>query len=277
MKFLNRLRTCNKRASTVGAVIRHNQHRMSIFANSQFNHGNTTMTSSSSSSSSRNINSECKLPFVSPIVSRIIYKKQQECPTLKRVIEIDLTPRLMAYFEVSILPRDLAQEVDVNSNTNPTTTTATANRLPLQIGEEVEEREASSSACVAIGLSKREYSSSVRMPGWDSYSYGYHGDDGGIFHSKGDMIRVYGPKYNVGDTVGCGVNYSNGGIFFTLNGDFLGYAWCNEKVVMDGRVDLYPTIGVDAPNPLVCNFGNEQPFIWDFPKFVATNGSLSVP
>jgi hypothetical protein len=231
--------------------------------------------------------SNSKLPFVSPIVlsKAHTYNKEQNIPKFKRYLEIDLTPKLMAYFEVTILRRDEAQEEQVEQSNRRT---ARRNHAPTAFhvnghnildndvngdddGEELDPR---SSACVAIGLSMQNYSSSIRMPGWDEYSYGYHSDDGGIFHSKGDKIRVYGPKYGEGDCVGCGVNYANGGIFFTLNGDFLGYAWCNEKVVLDGKDDLYPTVGVDAPYPLACNFGNERPFTFDFSKFAATQGSL---
>eukprot|EP01083_Nonionella_stella_P278200 945976_1 len=155
----------------------------------------------------------------------------------------------MAYFEVSILARDEKQEPKPQQSTNNSNAGQGASRnngaggghiIQLLEPQEQEQQRQTPAACVAVGLSMKGYRSSVRMPGWDSYSYGYHGDDGGIFHSKGDMIRVYGPTYNVGDTVGCGVNYQTGGIFFTLNGNFLGYAWCDEKVVMDGRVDLYP-------------------------------------
>ena len=112
------------------------------------------------------------------------------------------------------------------------------------------------------------------MPGWDASSYGYHGDDGGLFHSHGEMLRVYGPKFNVGDTVGCGVNYMNGGIFFTLNGDFLGYAWLNEQIVTEGREELYPTVGVDSKDFIACNFGNESPFVFNFARFVSSGGNM---
>ena len=59
-------------------------------------------------------------------------------------------------------------------------------------------------ACVAVGISLNNWEGHGKMPGWDIYSYGYHGDDGGLFHRNGDIIRLYGPKYDEGDTVGCG-------------------------------------------------------------------------
>lgn len=178
-------------------------------------------------------------PFVSPFVSNASVH-DAGIPT-----QIDLSPRMIAYFEVSIL----------------------SNPEPLR-------RPQTTPSCVAVGLSTDNFNSSSRMPGWDMSSYGYHGDDGGLFHSHGEMIRVYGPKFNVGDTVGCGVNYQNGGIFFTLNGDFLGYAWLNEQVVLEGEKDLFPTIGVDSKDFIACNFGNERPFVFNFAKFVASDGNM---
>ncbi len=170
-------------------------------------------------------------PFVSPFVSSLGIRTQ-----------VDLTPRLMAYFEISILR---------NSEAQPT-----------------------SSSCVAIGLSTRQFQSRGRMPGWDTFSFGYHGDDGGLFHSHGEMLRVYGPKFGVGDTIGCGVNYVNGGIFYTLNGDFLGYAWLNEQLVSEGRTDLFPTVGVDSKDFIAYNFGNESPFVFNFGRFVLSGGNM---
>jgi len=215
------------------------------------------------------------IPFVSPFVVKISDNGSSDAPTtsnenFRRYYEIDLTPRLMAYFEVSILKRDLAQEPKLQLDTDLLSHRDT-NRRRRQVSTE----------CVAVGLSVRSSPMSTipmtesRMPGWDSNSYGYHGDDGGIFHSHGNMLRVYGPKYGEGDTVGCGVNYESGGIFFTLNGNFLGYAWEEIQVVQDGKKDLFPTVGVDSNSPLVCNFGDVRPFVFDFAKFVANKGSVN--
>lgn len=124
--------------------------------------------------------------------------------------------------------------------------------------------------CVAIGLSTSRFRPAAKMPGWDADSFGYHSDDGGIFHGAGDMERQYGSTYGVGDTVGCGIDYSHGegggSIFFTLNGNFLGYAWTNVAAISLGE-DLYPTVGVDTNCPLEINFGS-RPFAFDLGSFV---------
>lgn len=245
--FFHRLRGCKKFNHSVGAVIRSSQ-PMGINDNG-------------------NSNSNGPQPFVSPYITSIA-----------RHVEIDLTPRMMAYFEVSIIARDKVQacksDVDRDNIGNIHRIRPTPNNEPPQFA-----RRASrvGSSCVAVGLSKRGFPESSRMPGWDSFSYGYHGDDGGIFHARGDMIRVYGPTYNVGDTIGCGVNYLNGGIFYTLNGNFLGYAWVSEKDIQAAKTDLYPTVGVDSADPIACNFGNERPFMFNFPGFVANDGNMPIP
>jgi Ran-binding protein 9/10 len=79
---------------------------------------------------------------------------------------------------------------------------------------------------VGMGFATR-YVLLNRMPGWDTArgpTWGYHGDDGGIFiHSEdGSRGHLYGPKYTTGDTVGCGVDFDKGVIFFTKNGVLLG-------------------------------------------------------
>ena len=63
------------------------------------------------------------------------------------------------------------------------------------------------------------------MPGWpggEYRSWGYHGDDGGIFMGQGEWSVQY-DKYGKGDTVGCGLDQQRQ-IFFTKNGTYLGKA-----------------------------------------------------
>jgi hypothetical protein len=45
------------------------------------------------------------------------------------------------------------------------------------------------------------------MPGWDTESWGYHGDDGKKFGDNDGQGWQYGPTYGNGDTVGCGFDY----------------------------------------------------------------------
>lgn len=46
--------------------------------------------------------------------------------------------------------------------------------------------------CLAIGLSTGTLNPHDKMPRWDHESWGYHGDDGGSFHGRGDMLHQYG-------------------------------------------------------------------------------------
>jgi hypothetical protein len=253
--FFDRLRGCKKYSNSVGAVI--------LSSSSQ---ARSRIVNGIGNVSNVNVNASEPQPFVSPYIS-----------SMTRQIEIDLTPRMIAYFEVSILPRDKLQEPRDAQGSLANISSNGQHRPGPTNPQFVRRHPRVDSACVAVGISVRGFQSSSRMPGWDSFSYGYHGDDGGIFHAQGDMIRVYGPTYNVGDTVGCGVNYHNGGIFYTLNGNFLGYAWVNEKIIKAAKSDLYPTVGVDSSDPIACNFGNERPFMFNFAGFVANNDNMPIP
>jgi hypothetical protein len=61
----------------------------------------------------------------------------------------------------------------------------------------------------------------ARPPGWEADSYGYHGDDGQIYNGA-NQGKQYGPVFTTGDTIGCGLNFRTGTIFFTRNGVDLG-------------------------------------------------------
>ncbi|OQE29749.1 hypothetical protein PENSTE_c002G09687 [Penicillium steckii] len=117
---------------------------------------------------------------------------------------------------------------------------------------------------VAIGLSSPK-ASTERLPGWETESWAYHGDDGKSFFGESQgQGRSYGPTYGVGDTVGCGVNFSTRSAFFTKNGVFLGTAFSGLP-----EISLYPSVGMKRQPPvcLKTNFGQE-PFVFDIDGMV---------
>eukprot|EP01130_Rhizamoeba_saxonica_P016897 TRINITY_DN790_c0_g1_i3.p1 TRINITY_DN790_c0_g1~~TRINITY_DN790_c0_g1_i3.p1 ORF type:complete len:840 (+),score=162.66 TRINITY_DN790_c0_g1_i3:259-2778(+) len=97
-----------------------------------------------------------------------------------------------------------------------------------------------------------------KQPGWLNETYGYHGDDGKIYHSRGTGVQ-WGPRYGAGDVVGCGINFKSRELFYTLNGEFLGIAYkaCPET-------ELYPSVGCHSVGEIVrANFGS-KPFKFTF-------------
>ncbi|KRZ63180.1 Ran-binding protein 10 [Trichinella nativa] len=135
---------------------------------------------------------------------------------------------------------------------------------------------------IGIGLSQ----SSVclnRLPGWDKFSYGYHGDDGNSFCSSGSG-SPYGPTFTTGDVIGCGVHLMKKTCFYTKNGRHLGaylllilelhspiyrlVASASVQLALSYlsnffQGELYPTVGLQTPGEVVeVNFG-QQPFEYD--------------
>jgi hypothetical protein len=164
---------------------------------------------------------------------------------------INVTPRLISYYEVSILNDNYGIKDD------------SARGPPFGRMEGRRHR----TECVAVGLATDSFHAHARMPGWDRQSFGYHGDDGGIFHSSGGMVKQFGSKFGAGDTIGCGIDFVAQGIFFTLNGKFLGYGWTgiDEEFLKN---DLFPVVGLDTNCPLHLNFGAEEPFVFDLSSFI---------
>ncbi|KAL7496178.1 hypothetical protein ACHAWT_004446 [Skeletonema menzelii] len=222
-------------------------------------------------------------------------------------VTVDLTPRLVAYFEVTILDqrsrnndgRNVSQQQQQQQPPPPPPHHNAALRQhrgylprprrrnvpfgghrvfhqhailapPLDAQDRLARQGQVAVApmrheCVAIGLSTLSFNPRSKMPGWCEHSFGYHGDDGGIFHGHGDMLRRYGPSFGPGDIVGCGLDYSTLKIFFVKNGEFLGWAFEKIEKEMVER-GLYPTVGVDTECPIHVNFG-EVPFKFDLKGF----------
>lgn len=106
-----------------------------------------------------------------------------------------------------------------------------------------------------IGFTDEHFKNS-RQPGWEVNSYGYHGDDGKLYHGHG-RGEPFGPTFTTGDVVGAGINYAAQEIFFTKNGKLV------NSVFKDVKAPLYPTIGLHSPNEKVeVNFG-QRPFAYD--------------
>ena len=88
---------------------------------------------------------------------------------------------------------------------------------------------------IGIGLTA-EGSALHRMPGWEHNTIGYHGDDGKFFY-EACFSKKFGPLFKNNDIVGCGINFHDMSVFFTINGRYLGVAKHNLP-----EIEYYPTI-----------------------------------
>lgn len=199
-------------------------------------------------------------PFVIPFT--LTYDVTQN------IKEMQLMPRLVKYFEITILPpRALPWEHQARERGE---------------GDNVEQL----SECVAIGVAEHTFPLSGRMPGWDSLSYGYHSDDGKAYHGNHDLSATnghrrpediaydshpYSSTFGANDTVGCGIDYHNRSIFFTKNGEFLGHAFTDLPVDMLSSTSFYPVVGIDTNSPIHFNFGYKDPFVFNLTFYVLNN------
>lgn len=110
---------------------------------------------------------------------------------------------------------------------------------------------------ISVGVVREGYSVD-HHPGWYATSYAYHGDDGRTFWSTGTGCP-WGPRFTTGDTVGLGINYETGEVFFTKNGSFLGVSFyrCPKK-------SFLPAVGMTSYGEKIkANFG-DSPFLFNF-------------
>lgn len=114
---------------------------------------------------------------------------------------------------------------------------------------------------IGVGFSGSKVSLN-KPPGWEAESWAYHGDDGFSF-CQSFPGKAYGPKYNWNSTIGCGINFRTGSIFFTKDGNNLGVAFRDIK-----GPSLYPSVGMKKTGEHVrINFG-QSPFVYDIDTMV---------
>ncbi|EJD55405.1 SPRY-domain-containing protein [Auricularia subglabra TFB-10046 SS5] len=107
---------------------------------------------------------------------------------------------------------------------------------------------------ISIGFSRKTVKL-TRLPGWETESWGYHGDDGRTFADQRSGT-VYGPTFTTGDRIGCGIDFAQGNAFFTKNGRFIGYVFADLEGG-PGR-EIYPSVGLRSTEEAVrANFGHE--------------------
>eukprot|EP00371_Babesia_bovis_P002300 XP_001610947.1 PRY domain containing protein [Babesia bovis T2Bo] len=109
-------------------------------------------------------------------------------------------------------------------------------------------------AKVVVGFSERNTRMN-RLPGEEDGTVGYRGQYGDFSNGKCKW-ESYGSSYQMGDVIGCGINYINQCYFFTRNGVYQGDAGklCHNE--------NFPTIGLNQHMDAVkCNF--EGPFVFD--------------
>jgi Ran-binding protein 9/10 len=112
-----------------------------------------------------------------------------------------------------------------------------------------------------------------KLPGWTSESWGYHGDDGNIFHGEsGQAIGNYGVLFSTGDVIGCCLDFQNDQVFYTKNGEYLGLAFSGEAQCWGPNLgELYPCVGLHSIGERVrINLGKEK-FVFNILEYAESS------
>jgi hypothetical protein len=87
-----------------------------------------------------------------------------------------------------------------------------------------------------------------QIPGWELNTYGYHNDDGAIYHSSNQMKQLGGnfdTTFTKGDVVGARIKYLDRNVYFVKGKKIVG------KILYNLKNTLYPTIGFWGKNVTV--------------------------
>ncbi|KAI9908175.1 hypothetical protein PsorP6_004426 [Peronosclerospora sorghi] len=167
-----------------------------------------------------------------------VFKRRNMHKEAKSLYQIGLVTS--GYFEIQIVHRERPRQEEREGETH-------------QEEDEI----------ISLGLIPANFPLVGRQPGWNQKSFGYHGDDGRFYHQT-TRGRLFGPRFGVNDTVGCGVRRKLGAsqlhVFFSINGKELPQAEGSE--IENLPISWYPAVGVDSYNEVRINFGQE-PFTYD--------------
>ncbi|CAM6038729.1 unnamed protein product [Sphagnum compactum] len=106
---------------------------------------------------------------------------------------------------------------------------------------------------VAIGFTNENFKKD-RIPGWELNTYGYHSDDGKLYHNSGtiaysDKMEQFGRNFDTtstkGDVVGAGINYLERNVYFVKGKKIVG------RIPYNLENTLYPAIGFWGENVTV--------------------------
>eukprot|EP00820_Chromera_velia_P020234 Cvel_7422.t1-p1 / transcript=Cvel_7422.t1 / gene=Cvel_7422 / organism=Chromera_velia_CCMP2878 / gene_product=hypothetical protein / transcript_product=hypothetical protein / location=Cvel_scaffold387:81875-92461(+) / protein_length=1406 / sequence_SO=supercontig / SO=protein_coding / is_pseudo=false len=184
--------------------------------------GKETGAASSTRERQTGANKRCESGFFSSSFREKTGEEKEGQEKKNDDLELRLAYRPASYFEVRILK-------DTGTTRPPRSTAATASRRnevrPMatfgsrleSLHEDSDELEEASifdlpnrgrPMCVSIGVARSCFQFQRKQVGWDSDSWGLHGDDGRLFHGSShstlndeEWMKPFGP----GDTIGCGV------------------------------------------------------------------------
>ena len=89
---------------------------------------------------------------------------------------------------------------------------------------------------VSLGFCGEFCDQTQAQPGWNIWSVGYHGNNGGIFEEESRRSTYNtGRKFGPGDTVGCGIDFHRKEYFFTVGTEVIGTCLAKKFDLIYGK------------------------------------------
>ena len=100
---------------------------------------------------------------------------------------------------------------------------------------------------IAVGICVRDVSLDS-FPGWERYSFGYHGDDGSIYCECEDATHHTDKRFKTGDIIGVSLDFTNSSLSFSRNGKEVKKLHLSRQQ-MDQ--EYYPSVGTSSPGAII--------------------------